>query len=334
VKGRANITYGLTSKQREKALLVYTLFVVFQGLGLCLSHYIVIYKNEIKEKALQLKLKTKVALSRNTRFAFFISHHQGSGGDQCNTIVLELEKLGFPCWYDQTASQIDKQAMAKGVHSSECFLLFLSSNSDGTGTLGRPFVQFEIREALKANKKIILVHETDDRHGLVSHASPADHASSLSAALATARAPVMLYEVCWCVLPNTCMFFCFQFDFAVGQRECPEDLQFLLEDNEAIPWRRRAWERENVLRMIIERTGNEKFIRFHRSNNKILKKMERGRRSSFAELVVGTPEQPVSEWASSAHTIAQIYAYIFTANSYIVHTTCCVRFEHNHQMPV
>ena len=55
-----------------------------------------IYKNDIKEKALQLKLKTKVPLAKKARFAFFISHHQASGGDQCNTLALELEKLGFP----------------------------------------------------------------------------------------------------------------------------------------------------------------------------------------------------------------------------------------------
>jgi hypothetical protein len=56
---------------------------------------------------------------------------------QCNTISLELERLGFSCWYDQTADKIDKQAMAQGVASAECFLLFLSSNSDGSGTMGK-----------------------------------------------------------------------------------------------------------------------------------------------------------------------------------------------------
>ena len=57
--------------------------------------------------------------------------------------------------------------MAKGVLDSECFLLFLSSNEDGSGTLGRPFVQYEVREALKHKKTIILIYETDERHGKV-----------------------------------------------------------------------------------------------------------------------------------------------------------------------
>ena len=142
------ITYGLDSDKRLNALKVthkqhhisllltlfstgfvqvYTLFVVFQMLGLWLSHHIVIYKNDIREKALQMQFKAKIKLRRGMKYAFFISHHQGSGGDQCNTLALEFERLvssgvskrrsvhfsfltltrfafclkGFPVWYDQ-----------------------------------------------------------------------------------------------------------------------------------------------------------------------------------------------------------------------------------------
>ena len=89
-----------------------------------LSHHIVIYKNDIREKALQMQFKAKIKLRRGMKYAFFISHHQGSGGDQCNTLALEFERLvssgvskrrsvqsllirfafcpkGFPVWYDQ-----------------------------------------------------------------------------------------------------------------------------------------------------------------------------------------------------------------------------------------
>jgi hypothetical protein len=31
---------------------------------------------------------------------FFISHCQSTGGDQANAIYLELERLGFACWYE------------------------------------------------------------------------------------------------------------------------------------------------------------------------------------------------------------------------------------------
>ena len=44
-------------------------------------------------------------------------------------------------WYDQTADKIDKKAMSQGVKDSEHLIVFLSSNQDGTGTLGRPFCQ-------------------------------------------------------------------------------------------------------------------------------------------------------------------------------------------------
>jgi hypothetical protein len=30
---------------------------------------------------------------------FFLSHCQGTGGDQTNAIYLELRQLGFACWY-------------------------------------------------------------------------------------------------------------------------------------------------------------------------------------------------------------------------------------------
>ena len=63
---------------------------------LVLSHYIIIYKNDIREKALQMKFKTKVKIRGGHRYVFFISHHQGTGGDQCNTLALELERIGFP----------------------------------------------------------------------------------------------------------------------------------------------------------------------------------------------------------------------------------------------
>ena len=36
---------------------------------------------------------------------FFISHCQSTGGDQANAIYLELERLGFACWYVCTTEQ-------------------------------------------------------------------------------------------------------------------------------------------------------------------------------------------------------------------------------------
>jgi hypothetical protein len=39
-----------------------------------------------------------VPLPANARTHFFLSHYQGTGGDQTNAIYLELKQLGFSCW--------------------------------------------------------------------------------------------------------------------------------------------------------------------------------------------------------------------------------------------
>jgi hypothetical protein len=40
-----------------------------------------------------------VPLPSNAQSHFFLSHSQSSGGDQTNAIYLELQQLGFTCWY-------------------------------------------------------------------------------------------------------------------------------------------------------------------------------------------------------------------------------------------
>ena len=91
---------------------------------------------------------------------FFLSHYQATGGDQVMTLELRLEQLGFVCWLDQKAVSITKDSMEAGVKSARVFLIFLSR-----GVLSRPFCLFEIKTALVATKQIMLMHETDSRHG-------------------------------------------------------------------------------------------------------------------------------------------------------------------------
>ena len=50
--------------------------------------------------------------------------------------------------------------MKEGIEQSNNFLLFLSA-----GVESRPFVHLELRHALSLGRKIILVHEEDERHG-------------------------------------------------------------------------------------------------------------------------------------------------------------------------
>jgi hypothetical protein len=40
-----------------------------------------------------------VALPGDAQSHFFLSHAQSTGGDQTNAIYLELQQLGFTCWY-------------------------------------------------------------------------------------------------------------------------------------------------------------------------------------------------------------------------------------------
>ena len=68
--------------------------------------------------------------------------------------------MGFDCWLDQNAATITKESMKLGVASSQVFLIFLSE-----GVLTRPFCLFEIETALEMKKPLMLMHETDRRHG-------------------------------------------------------------------------------------------------------------------------------------------------------------------------
>jgi hypothetical protein len=104
--------------------------------------------------------------------------------------------------------------------------------------------QFEIQEAIKHHKQIILIHETDERHG--------------------------------------------NFNFTVGMQEAPEHLKYILEDYESIPWRRRTWERQGVLRMIVEHTKDKKWLQFHDQQRRLLAKLHMGRRKSFLDEMSGT----------------------------------------------
>ena len=76
------------------------------------------------------------------------------------TLELRLSAIGFECWLDQTAKSITKESMRDGVEASKVFLLFLSRD-----VLTRPFCVYEIKTALTLQKRVMLMHETDGRHG-------------------------------------------------------------------------------------------------------------------------------------------------------------------------
>jgi hypothetical protein len=77
-----------------------------------------------------------IPLPGDSHTHFFLSHCQSTGGDQTNAIYLELQKLGFSCWYDNRATDLTKEGMRKGIVHAAAFLLFLSK-----GVLERPFCE-------------------------------------------------------------------------------------------------------------------------------------------------------------------------------------------------
>ena len=120
--------------------------------------------------------------------------------------------------------------MREGVRDSACFLLFMSA-----GVFTRPYVHFEVAEALAEGKPVILVHETDDRHGRFDFAE-------------IGSAPVFLRSKVQSV--------------AVGEDSDllnSEDIQRLGASHESIGWERRDFKLKAVLDQIIKR--------FERSND-------------------------------------------------------------------
>jgi hypothetical protein len=117
---------------------------------------------------------------------FFFSHIQREATDLCAFVTSELRevsKIGKKtrCWFDQKASEINKEGMYAGIQHSGAYVLFLSPS-----IWKSMYVMFELETAKKLNKTIILVHSADPASGsytdlstLMSQA-PAEHASLLA----------------------------------------------------------------------------------------------------------------------------------------------------------
>lgn len=73
---------------------------------------------------------------------------------------LLLERAGATSWYDNQMRDLTAAGMANGVRDSDVFVLFLTE-----GVFARPFVRYELLEAVKADKQVLLLHEEDERRG-------------------------------------------------------------------------------------------------------------------------------------------------------------------------
>jgi hypothetical protein len=73
---------------------------------------------------------------------------------------LLLERLGATSWYDNQMRDLTALGMASGVRGSDVFVLFLTR-----GVFARPFVRYELLEAVRTDKMVLLLHEENEQRG-------------------------------------------------------------------------------------------------------------------------------------------------------------------------
>lgn len=94
-------------------------------------------------------------------FNLFLSHVQKDSQDTCRGISQSLKSYHkLQSWYDMEATTIDAYGMIEGIAKSDAFLLFATRDY-----FSRPWCLFEARVAQLLNKPIVIVRETDLRHG-------------------------------------------------------------------------------------------------------------------------------------------------------------------------
>jgi hypothetical protein len=167
---------------------------------------------------------------------FFLSHYQQNASLQVALLHAELAQRGYAAWLDVNEHPTE-EGMLAGVAKSDVLILFLTR-----GALKRHWCQLELQEALKRNKPIVLLLETEEDLAAprLLYRPPRDHAGydgDATAVMCTA-APIgeliaELRDAEW-VAP------------AVADR-----LSAVFKDNVAIRHRRQAHEREAMFAAIL-----------------------------------------------------------------------------------
>jgi len=94
-------------------------------------------------------------------FNVFLSHVQKDSQDTCRGISQTLLNYhNLNSWYDMEATTIDAFGMIEGIARSDAFLLFATRDY-----FARPWCLFEARVAQLLSKPLVIVRETDLRHG-------------------------------------------------------------------------------------------------------------------------------------------------------------------------
>jgi len=97
----------------------------------------------------------------NQGISLFLSHKQSNGQDTVLSLKMLLEKrLPDATFWLDTEQNPTATGMMDGVAECSHFLLFLTE-----GVTRSKWVQMEIRAAVENKKKIVLILETDSRHG-------------------------------------------------------------------------------------------------------------------------------------------------------------------------
>eukprot|EP00924_Labyrinthula_sp_SR-Ha-C_P011311 snap_masked-scaffold_36-processed-gene-0.42-mRNA-1 protein AED:0.19 eAED:0.25 QI:0/-1/0/1/-1/1/1/0/961 len=93
------------------------------------------------------------------KYHCFLSYKQQDSHDVVGKIYLQLQSLGYRCWYDQHYSGADglnQSAMLGGVQESMTYILVLSRN-----VFQSTVVRQEIETALEKRKKVLLLSHPD-----------------------------------------------------------------------------------------------------------------------------------------------------------------------------
>jgi hypothetical protein len=92
--------------------------------------------------------------------ALFMSHAQGEAQNQCLALAMLLSSADVSVWYDMDAERLAVEDMCRGVATSRFFLIYLTKSY-----FTRWFCRLEAQVARELGKELIVVYESDPRHG-------------------------------------------------------------------------------------------------------------------------------------------------------------------------
>jgi len=93
----------------------------------------------------------------------FLSHVQKDSADLCHLLYVELRNVGINVWYDMKAARLDAEGMIEGISDSKYFTIVATKEY-----FWRPWPVFELIVATIMKKPILVLAESDARHGGVS----------------------------------------------------------------------------------------------------------------------------------------------------------------------